>query len=110
MADRGTKRQWRVLRAPLLGLLGGCSLLLAAAVQADSGPSDAELTRKVEQALADSAVLDGAEIQVETQDAVVHLTGTAQNSDQSSEARLIAAGVSRVKDVRNDIHIRLSMD
>lgn len=111
MEDRGIKRKWRALRVSLLGLLGGCCLLTAITTQAaGTAPTDAELTRRVEQALADSAVLDGAEIQVETQDAVVHLTGTAQNSDQASEARLIAAGVSRVKDVRNDIHIRLSMD
>ena len=76
-------------------------------VRAQSKPDspDASITKRVESALAADRTLKGMEIHVETQDAVVNLSGFVRSLDDIERAGEIARGVSGVAAVRNALRV-----
>jgi hyperosmotically inducible protein len=53
-------------------------------------------------------VLNITRMDVDTEDAVVHLTGVVDSPDQKQRAEQIARQVSGVKDVVNNLHVKRS--
>ncbi|MGE3318227.1 MAG: BON domain-containing protein [Candidatus Berkiella sp.] len=76
-------------------------------------PSDTSITANVKSAFLKEKLFGDADvsaftISVETKDGVVHLTGTADNQTQSENAVKLAKGVEGVKDVMNDVKIKVT--
>jgi hyperosmotically inducible periplasmic protein len=99
-----------------LSVLGSLTLLLAPLLAnaaetletAKQQDADAALTSEVKDALVDSGIAKTGEIQVETEDRVVQLSGFV-DSEQTQELALRAAKeVDGVESVRNDLVIRSS--
>lgn len=79
----------------------------AAAVQAAPEPgSDVALTTKVKAALAADRAVKARDIEVETRDGVVQLSGFVDSEDASTAAIMRARSVEGVAEVRNDLSIR----
>jgi hyperosmotically inducible protein len=90
-------------------LTGGC-----AATSTDDSSSqysdDMLITSKVKSALRGDSVVRSLDIQVETVNAVVQLSGFVDTSDQKFAAGQDAAAVAGVKDVQNNLIVRQSSD
>ena len=67
---------------------------------------DAALTERVKTALASENALAGRDIEVETRDGVVQLSGFVDSEDQRTAALLRARSVRGVQEVRNDLSLR----
>jgi len=67
---------------------------------------DATVTTRVKAALLDDDRVSGMDINVETQDGVVQLSGFVENAAEIAVAAAIAADVEGVKSVENDIEVR----
>ncbi len=79
----------------------------AAAAQADTQPaSDSALTAKVKSALAGDHELKARDIEVETRDGVVQLSGFVDSEDARTAAVMRARSVQGVAEVRNDLSVR----
>ena len=79
----------------------------AAAVQAAPPPaSDAALTTKLKAALASDRTVQSRDIEVETRDGIVQLSGFVDSEGARSAALLRARSVEGVAEVRNDLSIR----
>ena len=73
-----------------------------------SKDADVTLTTKVQGALTDSGIAKTGEIQVETNDRIVQLSGFVDSESTQELALQAAKGVSGVKSVRNDLVLRTS--
>jgi hypothetical protein len=89
------------------------ALLLLVGAFAGDGPqaqdkdasSDASITRQVERALAQDRALGGMHIKVETQNAVVSLTGFVRSLEDITKAGGLAKAVRGVSAVRNGLRV-----
>ncbi|WP_258806721.1 BON domain-containing protein [Pseudidiomarina sp. CB1] len=70
--------------------------------------SDAALTTKVKATILASDALNVLEINVETQDGVVQLSGFVEQEEDIDTAEKIVRGIDGVKDVKNDIKVKKS--
>jgi len=97
----------RHLRELTLILCLFCVVEVAAA-QPDthSSSSDTALTMKVKAALVSDRSVDANDIEVETRDGVVQLSGFVDSEDARSTAVMRARSVSGVAEVRNDLSLR----
>ena len=81
-------------------------------VRTDSGPSgsermgDAEITAKVKSALAGDPRTKAHQVNVETREGVVQLSGFVDNSEAKSTAEELARAVDDVKSVDNEIDVK----
>lgn len=86
------------------------AILLATSVTsiavADDHAKDAALTERVKTALAGDSALAGRDIEVETRDGVVQLSGFVDSEDQRTAALMRARSVQGVHEVRNDLSLR----
>ncbi len=78
----------------------------AVAVAGEDRARDAALTERVKTALASDNALAGRDIEVETRDGVVQLSGFVDSEDQRTAALLRARSVQGVQEVRNDLSLR----
>ncbi|GAB1579175.1 BON domain-containing protein [Bordetella petrii] len=67
---------------------------------------DTATTARVKAALVEAPGVSANDVQVETYNGVVQLSGFVQSEDAAAQAVEAARGVSGVKEVRNDIQIR----
>lgn len=67
---------------------------------------DSVITAKVKAALIGDKDVKAHEVNVETRDGVVQLSGFVDNATAKSTAAQVARGVSGVKDVKNDIQVK----
>lgn len=84
------------------------AILLATsfAAAAEDRAQDAAVTERVKAALATDRALKAREIEVETRDGVVQLSGFVDSEDQRTAALLRARSVQGVQEVRNDLSLR----
>lgn len=68
--------------------------------------SDAAITTKVKSTILASDALNVLEINVETQDGVVQLSGFVAEEEDIDTAEKIVRGIDGVKDVENDIKVK----
>src|ERR1044071_863257 len=73
---------------------------------ADDHAKDAALTGGVKTALAGDSTLAARNIEVETRDGVVQLSGFVDSEDQRTAALMRARSVQGVQEVRNDLSLR----
>jgi len=100
------------ITALALGVLaGGCAT--TSTVDNDSSGQHADdmlITNKVQSAIWADATLRSLEIQVETVNAVVHLSGFVDTPEQKFAAGQDASAVAGVTDVKNNLLIRHGSD
>lgn len=72
----------------------------------DQPVSDTWITTKVKAKLAENKEVKGHNISVKTVNGVVHLSGFAGSSDESSKAASLAGDIKGVKSVDNDIKVK----
>ena len=97
------------MREPNKFTVAVAMILLAASATVAAGEdkgTDAALTERVKTALADDRALTGPDIEVETRDGTVQLSGFVDTEDQRSAALLRARSVQGVQEVRNDLSLR----
>jgi hyperosmotically inducible protein len=86
------------------------SIVLATSVTsiavADDAAKDAALTERVKTALAGDSASAARDIEVETRDGVVQLSGFVDSEDQRTAALMRARSVQGVQEVRNDLSLR----
>ena len=91
----------------LTGVFGafssGCKPSQPAPETAGNYIDDSAITAKVKAALIGDEAVKAFDVQVNTTQGVVTLTGLVDNHDQKSAAAKDAAAVAGVKDVKNDI-------
>lgn len=77
-----------------------------AAAETQSRASDTALTMKVQAALVGDRSVNANDIEVETRDGVVQLSGFVDSEDARSAAVMRARSVTGVAEVRNDLSLR----
>jgi hyperosmotically inducible protein len=84
------------------------AILLATSVTAaaEDRAQDAAVTERVKAALATERALKSRDIEVETRDGVVQLSGFVDSEDQRTAALMRARSVQGVQEVRNDLSLR----
>lgn len=91
-------------------LLSLCALLTApwvvSAQDSDRTRSDAEITARVKTALIRTDDTKARQINVETENGIVQLSGFVDSEQMKSAATTTARGVSGVQDVRNELVVR----
>ncbi|MBL8270758.1 BON domain-containing protein [Steroidobacter sp.] len=88
-------------------LVGLFCIVGAAAAQPQTGAiNDHELTSKVEAALASDRSIKARDIDVETRDSVVQLSGFVDSENERTAVVMRARSVSGVAEVRDDLSIR----
>lgn len=98
-------------RRDFLGLMAG-TLILAACAETRTREStgqyidDATITSKVKTALAKDPYTSALDISVETYKGVVQLSGFADSEGEKSRAGQVAADVSGVRSVKNDVRVK----
>jgi osmotically-inducible protein OsmY len=85
--------------------LGGCAAIEGRET-AGQYVDDATVSTKVRAELVKDQALKAFDIHVETMQDVVQLSGFVDSSQQKAQAERLAAGVSGVRRVRNDIVVR----
>lgn len=94
----------------LVGLALATSLAACSAVQgretAGEYVDDTSLTTKVKAAILKDEGLKGNQINVETMQGVVQLSGFVDSPQQAAHASDVARGINGVKSVRNSIIVR----
>jgi osmotically-inducible protein OsmY len=94
-----------LLAALTLATVTGCAS--GAAGQASERPvADTVVSAGVRHAIAGDAVLGGSEIQVDTSNGVVQLSGYVSSADDVAAAAAVARTVKGVKSVRNDLRLK----
>jgi len=78
----------------------------AAAAGPETSPADTTLTAKVKSALAGDESVQARDIEVETRDGVVQLSGFVSSEDAIAAAVMRARSVAGVAEVRNDLTVR----
>ena len=73
---------------------------------AGESPDNASITSKVKNALFKEPTLKGAEINVETQQGVVQLSGIVDSRAEMQRAVEVASNIDGVTSVSNDIQVR----
>jgi hyperosmotically inducible protein len=68
--------------------------------------SDTWLTTKVKSALLADQATSGLDIQVETQNGVVQLSGFVGSETEKQRAETVAQGIEGVKQVKNDLRLK----
>ena len=99
----------RHLRELTLILCLFCVVEVAAAqpeTESRTQGSDTALTMKVKAALATDRTVDANDIEVETRDGVVQLSGFVDSEDARTAAVMRARSVTGVAEVRNDLSLR----
>jgi hyperosmotically inducible protein len=79
---------------------------MSIAAAADDSARDTALTERVKAALAGDRAFAAGDIDVETRDGVVQLSGFVNSEDQRTAALLRARSVQGVQEVRNDLSLR----
>jgi osmotically-inducible protein OsmY len=92
---------WIVGLLLLLGALAGNRVQ----AQDKDASADASITRQVERALAEDRALGSMDIKVETQNAVVSLTGFVRSLEDITKAGGLAKAVRGVSAVRNGLRV-----
>ncbi|WP_036165714.1 BON domain-containing protein [Massilia sp. 9096] len=97
-----------LLAALMLSTATGCasSARSAANPAAERPVADAAVSTGVRSAIAGEAVLKGSEIQVDTVNGVVQLSGYVSSADDVATAAAVARTVTGVKSVRNDLRLK----
>lgn len=83
-----------------------CVIPAAAADEQQTRVDDTALTAKVKSALAADSAVKARDIEVETRDGIVQLSGFVESDDAISAAVLRARAVDGVAEVRNDLVVR----
>lgn len=83
-----------------------CVVEVAAAQTAEQPVNDTVLTSKVKAALASDRAVKARDIEVETRDGIVQLSGFVDSEDAVTAALMRAKSVAGVAEVRNDLSIR----
>jgi hyperosmotically inducible protein len=91
--------------AALAAIFLATSAISVAAAGEDQA-RDTALTERVKTALASDNALAGRDIEVETRDGVVQLSGFVDSEDQRTAALMRARAVKGVQEVRNDLSLR----
>jgi osmotically-inducible protein OsmY len=89
--------------------LGGCASDRTATERNQTMTERAEdgwITSKIKSEFALDKAVSATNIRVNTDNGVVHLSGTAKNQDEINRAVQIARGVKGVKSVRNEMQIQ----
>lgn len=99
------------MREPNRFAVAVATILLATSVASvaaagDDRGRDTAVTERVKAALAGERALAGRDIEVETRDGVVQLSGFVDSEDQRTAALLRARSVPGVQEVRNDLSLR----
>jgi len=81
-------------------------MLVTSVAVAEENSRDTATTERVKTALAGDKALAGRDIEVETRDGVVQLSGFVDSEDQRTAALMRARGVHGVQEVRNDLSLR----
>ncbi len=99
------KALWLPLVVALAGAatISGCASMNRATNDTEKYVDDATLTSEVKAALLDDSGLKSFKISVETTKAVVQLSGVVNSDTVRARAGQVAAGVSGVRDVQNNI-------
>jgi hyperosmotically inducible protein len=92
------------LAAALAAIILATSVTSIAA--ADDSAKDAALTERVKTALAGDSKLAARDIEVDTREGVVQLSGFVDSEDQRTAALMRARSVQGVQEVRNDLSLR----
>ena len=94
-----------LVAALALGQVAGCAMSGGAGPKAQI-VDDAVITAGVKAAIVGDPALDVAEIDVETQQGVVQLSGFVGSADSVAAAASVARTVKGVKSVRNDLRLK----
>ena len=97
-------RESNKLAAALASIVLATSVTSIAA--AEDQAKDAALTERVKTALAGASALSGRDIEVQTREGVVQLSGFVDSEDQRTAALMRARSVQGVQEVRNDLSLR----
>lgn len=94
-----------LLASLMLATATGCAGN-AARPTAERPVADDAVSSGVRNAIAGEAVLKGSEIQVDTVNGVVQLSGYVSSADDVATAAAVARTVTGVKSVRNDLRLK----
>ena len=94
-----------IIGLSLGGVLAGCAQT-ATSESTGAYVDDASITTKVKAAILDDAALKVFEIHVDTDKDVVELSGFVDSQMMVARAGEVAAGISGVRSVRNDLVVR----
>ncbi len=94
-----------VIAAIVLITASGCAVTRGQQT-AGAYVDDSAITTTVKARMVDNTNVDAAAISVETLNGTVMLSGFAKNTTERTTAGTIAAGVSGVKSVKNEIAVR----
>ncbi|HTV13440.1 MAG TPA: BON domain-containing protein [Acidobacteriaceae bacterium] len=101
MDTNGLRGKW-TLRAGAMVALAGC-LWIPAAMAQSATANDGDLQSKVAAALTNDTALEGQHVKAFTSNGVVTLTGNVQTQQQRQEAETVAANVSGVAGIQDNI-------
>ena len=93
-----------LLAALALGMVSGCAS--GDPAQAERQVDDASVSAGVTAAIAAAPALKGSEIQVDTKQGVVQLSGFVSSAEDVATAAAVARTVRGVQSVRNDLRLR----
>ena len=93
-----------LLAALALALVSGCAS--GDPAQAERQVDDASVSAGVTAAIAAAPALKGSEIQVDTRQGVVQLSGFVSSAEDVATAAAVARTVRGVQSVRNDLRLR----
>ena len=98
--------------APLLSAHAESTTTATDAKKSETGQyvSDAAVTAKVKSALLAEKGLKATDITVETSNGTVQLAGFVGNQGQIAQAESVAKGVKGVKDVKNDLRLKVATE
>ena len=95
----------RLLKTLTLALAVALTLGCATTRAPNTQMSDAAITAKIKSRITADPELNPFEIDVDTQNRVVRLSGTVETADDRAEAERLARSTKGVSDVRNDIEL-----
>jgi hyperosmotically inducible protein len=87
-------------------VISAVALTLGSAAVFAGSAEDAMLTGKVKSALVSSPVVKATQVQVESKDGIVQLTGFVDSSERITAAAAVAAGVEGVSKVENNLKVK----
>lgn len=87
-------------------VISAVALVLGSAATFAGMAEDAVLTGKVKAALMDSPAVKATQVQVESKDGIVQLTGFVDSSDRITAAASVATGVAGVAKVENNLKVK----
>jgi len=87
-------------------VISAVALALGSAAAFAGSAEDAVLTGKVKSALISSPTVKATQVQVESKDGIVQLTGFVDSSERVTAAAAVAAGVEGVSKVENNLKVK----